>query len=103
ARTGAVGLQAGRAHGGVERPAERALGGIGGGADPSLVTLDAPLLGAPASQRGVPVSRARRLAETDVPLEDLFDDGFAGPARHTTTARGVRGRVHVTLACGSNS
>ena len=35
ARTGAVGLQAGGAHGGVERPVERALGGVGRGPDPS--------------------------------------------------------------------
>ena len=102
ARTGAVGLQAGRTHGGVERPVERALGGIGRGPDPVAVPLDTPFLGAPAGQRGVPVSRARRLAETVVPLEDLLDDRFAGPARHSTPARGVRGRGHVTLRSASS-
>src|SRR4029079_13123370 len=95
-RPGLVGLQAGGAHRSVEAPLERALGGVGGGPDPLAVPLGTPLLGAPAGQRRVPVGRARRLAVPVVPLADLRDDEFAGPARHTTpTARVLRGRGHV--------
>ena len=55
ARTGTRGQEAGRAHGRVEAPAERALHGVGRRPDTLLVALDAPLLDAPARQRGVPV------------------------------------------------
>src|SRR3712207_9115845 len=68
------------------------------GPGPLAVALDAPLLGAPAGQRRVPVGRARRLAVPVVPLADLLDDEFAGPAGDTTpTARVLRGRGHVLL------
>src|SRR3712207_7270816 len=60
------------------------------GPGPLAVALDAPLLGAPAGQRRVPVGRARRLAVPVVPLPDLLDDQFAGPARHTTDRKSTR-------------
>src|SRR6185295_5862058 len=94
ARTGAVGLQPGRTHGGVEAPAERALGGVGGRPEALAVALGAPLLRTPARERGVPVGRARRLAVPVVPLADLLDDGVAGPAPDSTPVRDLRGRGH---------
>src|SRR5262249_29018461 len=73
-RAGAVRLQAGGGDGLVERPAERALRGVGRRPDPLAVPLRAPFLRAPAGQRRVPVSRAGRLAVESVPLADLLDD-----------------------------
>ena len=94
ARPRTVRLEAGRAHGVAEAPAERALGGVGRRPDPVAVALGAPVLRAPARQRRVPVGRARRLAVAGLPLEDLRDDGLAGPAPYPAPARGLRGRGH---------
>ena len=94
AGTGPVRLEPGRPDRGVEAPAERALGGVGRRPGPLAVALGAPVLRAPACQRRVPVGRARRLAVAGVPLQDLLDDGLAGPARHPAPARGLRGRGH---------
>ena len=79
-------LEARRADRRVQRPAERALGGVQRGpgrpvGTPGAVALDAPQLPGPLRRGRVPVGRTGRLAVCGHPFLDGDDDGVAVPPR----------------------